>query len=227
MQLSMPLPELSAYLEALLTTQFPDGKKHDSASAVESALQRLEYCFSRIALRGYRDERGDARFDHLQGDQFAMFLYWISRAAWTDLEDDTLAKKAYLLNRARNGLVVMYDTVLPDIFVLLHTVGTVIGKGTYGNYAGFAQNVTLTDDMTGALKVGEGVIFFPGAFVGGKVTIGSGSIVTANSTVTYQDVPENTIVSGMSPHLDMWPRKRDLLASFFVPPYPGSGGGSS
>jgi serine O-acetyltransferase len=186
------------------------------------ALERVERCFSRIALRGYRDAQGIATFDHLHGDQFASFLYLAANSAWCEFEDEPLARKLTLLNRARHALVVMPDTKLPEIFVIPHTVGTVIGKGSYGNYSVFCQNVTIANDITTYLSVGEGVVFFPGAFVVGRGSIGEGAIITANSTVSYCDVPAHTMVRGTSPHLEMWPRKRDFLARYFTPPYPGS-----
>jgi serine O-acetyltransferase len=190
---------------------------------VDRALDRLEYCFSRVSLRGYRVD-GGACFDHLHGDQFAMFVYWLANSAWRDFGDDALAKKFTLLNRARHALLIMYDTQLPDIFLIPHTVGTVIGKGTYADFLVVCQNVTIANDLTTHLTFGRGVVLFPGAFVVGKGTIGEASAITANSTIQYLDIPPNTIASGRSPDVELRPRKRDFLARYFLPPYPGHEG---
>ncbi len=219
-KLSMSQDDLLVYATRLIDAHAPDGRKIELGRVMPIALERLEHCFLRIALAGFCDERGEATFDHLHGDQVAMFLYFAANTAWKEFNDVDLAKKLTLLNRDRHGLLVMYDTELPKIFVIPHTVGTVIGKGSYGNYAVFCQNVTTTNDYA-RLTVGNGVIFFPGAFVIGNCTIGDGAVVTANTTVTYDDIPPNTMARGCSPKLELWRRERDFLARFFIPPYPG------
>lgn len=220
-RLSLPSDDLLVYVTRLLETHAPDGASVDLSRVLPAALERAEHCFARIALPLYRNERGDATFDHLHGDQLAVFLYFAANSAWTLLHDATLAKKLTSLNRDRHGLLVMYDTQLPEIFAIPHTVGTVIGKGAYGDFTVFCQNVTVTNDGVEGLNVGPGVIFFPGSFAGGRCSIGEGSVLTANSTVSYEDVPPHTMVRGCSPRLEKWPRTKDLLARFFVPPYPG------
>lgn len=220
-KLSLSQGDLASYVTRLLEAHAPDGARVDLGRVMPTALARVERCFSCVVLPGFRDEKGEATFDHLHGDQFAMFLYFAANSAWKDCNDTVLAKKLTLLNRDRHALLIMYDTVLPDIFAVPHTVGTVIGKGAYNNYTVFCQNVTTTNDGLTSLTVGEGVIFFPGVFVGGRCTIGEGAVVTANSTVSYDDIPPQTMVRGASPKLEMWPRKKDFLARFFAPPYPG------
>lgn len=221
MKLTLPEDELRAYVTRLLEAHAPDGATVDLTRVVPIALERTEHCFSRVAMAGYCDANGQAVFDHLHGDQFAMFLYFAANTAWKDFAEVSLAKKLTLLNRDRHALVVMYDTALPEIFLVPHTVGTVIGKADYHNYTVFCQNVTVTSDYA-ELHVGEGVIFFPGSFAGGHCSIGDGVVLTANTTVIYENVPPHMLVRGASPKLDMRPRKRDLLARFFKPPYPGS-----
>jgi serine O-acetyltransferase len=221
-RLSLPSDDLLVYVTRLLEMHAPDGRPNALSRIFPLALERTERCFSRVALPHYRDERGGATFDHLHGDQFATFLYFAANTAWAQREDVELAKKLTMLNRDRHGLLVMYDTQLPQIFVIPHTVGTVIGKGSYGEFTVFCQNVTVTNDGVEGLDVGSGVIFFPGSFAGGRSTIGDGSVLTANSTVSYENIPANTMVRGVSPHLEQWPRTKDLLSRFFTPPYPGS-----
>ncbi len=214
LRLSLPKEQLRAYVDHLVANNFPDAVRSDLNGTFDAALERLEHCFSHVALRGYRDEHG-ATFNHLHGDQFATFLYFLSNALWRSGDSPT-ANKISLLNRMRHGIVIMPDTILPDVFCIPHTVGTVIGKGTYGDYLVVCQNVTIANDITTVLTFGKGIILFPGVFIVGTGTIGSGSIVTANSTVAYAEVPPNSMVRGMSPNLEIWPRKRDLLSRFFV-----------
>ncbi|MFN2529438.1 MAG: serine acetyltransferase [Candidatus Baltobacteraceae bacterium] len=218
MKLTLTRTDLRAYINSILNTAFPDGQRSDVGSVLDRALERLEFCFQRIALRGYSKD-GEATFDHLHGDQFAALIYFLSNTAWRERGAEDLAKKLCLLNRGRHGLLIMYDTQLPDIFLIPHTVSTVIGKASYQNYTVFCQGVTVGNDPGSTIAVGRGVVLFPGAFVTGKGSVGDYSVVSANSTVLYQDVPPNTVVSGRSPDLVMWERKRDFLARYFLPPY--------
>jgi len=215
MKLSVPVSEFQSYVRTLVEREFPDGRSVELESAIDAALQRTEFCFKHVALRGYRTADGDANFSHLHGDQFATFLYLLANSAWR-AGDEALAGKVMLLNRTRHAIAIMYDTILPDIFVIPHTVGTVIGKGTYGDYLVVCQNVTVANDITSSLTIGSGVILFPGAFVVGTGTIGSGSVITANTTISYNDIPPDSMVRGCSPHLEIWPRKREFLNRFFI-----------
>ena len=224
MKLSLSPDDLCAYLDRLVSDHVPDRTSNEIARVLPHALERTERCFSHVALRGYRDENGNASLDHLHGDQFATFLYFLANTAFTEFDDDRLAKKLTLLNRSRHALLVMYDTILPEIFAIPHTVGSTIGKARYSNYTVICHNVTVANDLTTFLSIGEGVVLFPGAFVVGAGSIGDLVVVTTYSTVAYQDVPADTMVRGQSPHLETWPRRRDFLARFFVPPYPGSAG---
>jgi serine O-acetyltransferase len=223
-KLSLGRDDLVTFLGDILRTHFPCDRVRsagDIGSVLDLALERIEFCFERVALAGYRDEDG-ATFDHRHGDQCAALLYRCSNRAFRDRDDPELGAMFSALNRARHALLIMHDTDLPDIFVVPHTVGTVIGKATYGNYLAICQNVTVANDPATRLTFDEGVVLFPGAFVVGTGSIGTASAVAANSTLQYQDLPPNTIAIGHSPDIEFRPRKRDFLARYFLPPYPGS-----
>lgn len=214
MKLSLEPRDLAAYVSLLVEREFPDGVATKIPEVFEQALDRVDRCFSHIALRGYSDAEG-ATFNHLHGDQFASFLYLLSRCAW-EAGDESGARKLSLLNRMRHAIVIMPDTKLPDIFCIPHTVGTVIGKGDYSDFLVVCQNVTIANDITTWLTIGRGVILFPGAFVVGTGRIGDGAVITANSTLSYVDVPPDSMVRGASPDITIWPRKRNLLSRYFT-----------
>lgn len=214
MRTSLAPPDLAGYLEAQLDRTFPDGRRAQAGREVDRALERIEYAFARIVLRGYSDQ-GQATFSHLQGDQYAAFLYFAAHSAWRDRENVDLASKIFLLNKALNGIVIMYDTVLPDVFVLMHTVGTVLGKANYANYFVAAQNVTVGMDRGGTPTFGERVVLYGGASVIGPSSIGERVTVATNATVRGSDVPARSIVAGVSPDLRVRPATRDVSALYF------------
>ena len=204
---------LVAYLGRQLDAHFPDGTPHLLDAVVRDATQRSRQCFERIRHPSFGDS-GTVIFDHLHGDQYTMFLYYASNTAWRT-GDEPLAKKLFLLNKALNGFFCMYDTELPAVMFLNHALGTVIGRGTYGNYLLVTQNVTFGKDRGVAPVIGEGVIVYGGALVAGDSHIGDGVSIAAHAKVVNAEVPPDTVVAGESPNLVLKPRKRNLTEEFF------------
>jgi serine O-acetyltransferase len=206
--------DLADYLKAQLGALFPSGRTSRLRRLVGRALERVEYAFARIALPGYRVD-GEATFSHLHGDQYAAFLYFAANTAWREHEDVPLASKLFLLNKALNGIVVVYDTILPDVFVLMHTVGTVLGKANYGNYFVAAQNVTVGMDRDEVPTLGERVVLYGGCVVIGKSRIGDRVTIATNATVRGEEIPAGHVVAGSSPNLVVKPATRDVSALYF------------
>ena len=100
MQLSLNRSNLTAYVGRQLENLFPDGFALDDLPVfVDRALERLEYCFSRVRLKGYFDG-GQSRFSHRHSDQYAVFLYYLSNSVFRDKPGHPIAEKAYALNKA-------------------------------------------------------------------------------------------------------------------------------
>ncbi|MBV8600740.1 MAG: serine acetyltransferase [Candidatus Eremiobacteraeota bacterium] len=215
MRTSLATGDLARYLKAQLESAFPDGRKPGVKAVVGHALERVERSFSKIVLAGYSKE-GEATFSHLQGDQYAAFLYFAANTAWREAEDVELASKLFLLNKALNGIVVMYDTILPEVFVLMHTVGTVLGKANYGNYFVAAQNVTVGMDRDAIPTFDERVVLYGGSTVIGGCRIGNRVTVASNATVRGETIADGSIVAGSSPELVVKPATRDVSALYFT-----------
>lgn len=204
---------LLAYVRSQVETAFPDGTPVVADGIVAAAADRARHCFSYIRHPAFGDA-DSVLFDHLHGDQYTMFLYYASNSAYL-AGDVTLAKKLFLLNKALNGFFCMYDTLLPPVMFLNHALGTVIGRGTYGNFLLVTQNVTFGIDGDASPVVGEGVIVYGGALIAGATTIGARSVVAANASIRNADVPAESVVAGSSPNLVIRPRKRHLSEAFF------------
>lgn len=204
---------LVSYVARQLDGHFPDGAQHALDGVVREATERARRCFERIRHPSFGDG-ATVIFDHLHGDQYTMFLYYASNTAWR-MGDETLAKKLFLLNKALNGFFCMYDTELPAVMFLNHALGTVIGRGTYGNYLLVTQNVTFGKDRDAAPVLGEGVIVYGGALVAGSSHIGDRVSIAAHAKVVNADVPSNSLVAGESPNLIIKQRRRNLTEEFF------------
>jgi serine O-acetyltransferase len=210
---SLDQPALVAYVRSQLATTFPDGTPVDADDVVAEAAERARHCFAQIRHPAFGDA-DTVVFDHLHGDQYTMFLYYASNSAFT-AGDLPLAKKLFLLNKSLNGFYCLYDTLLPPVMWLNHALGTVIGRGTYGNYLLVTQNVTFGKEGDAAPVIGEGVIVYGGALVAGASAIGDRTVIAANAAIRNDRVPAESVVAGSSPNLVIRPRKRRLSETFF------------
>jgi serine O-acetyltransferase len=213
--ITMSAGELTWRLERQLDAVSPRRRRGPLAAIVDRSLLRAERCFAAIAIPGYRTPAGDARFDPLHGDQFAQFVWLVANSAW-QAGDPELAADAFLLNKAVNGIVCMWDTQMPEIFLWIHTVGTMLGKAEYGDRFVCYQNVTVGTDRGERPSFGTGTILFAGAKVVGGSVIGERTCVSLNSVVIGERIAADTIVAGRSPELLVKPRRRWLYRDYFA-----------
>jgi serine O-acetyltransferase len=211
---SIPAADVAAYISRQLEF-FADGRSHAPlAPVIDAALLRFEFCAARIIAPGYQLD-GEAYFNHQHGDHSAAFLWFAANTAFRTFEDRHLAERFFLLNKLRNGIVVMYDTELPRVFVLVHTVGTVLGKATYGEFFTAYQGVTVGADRGAQPQIGKRCALLPGARAIGKTVLGDDVTVGPGASIVNATAPAGTIVRGTSPDHTCVPRKRDYAALAF------------
>ena len=202
MDMSLTNKELAEYVSCQCNYFFPDSIKvdlyGDLRESYSLALERTEYCFSRINLKGYGKGR-KAYFSHLHSDQYSQFLYFLSNSIWKlqpDYED--VSRKLILLNRALNGCWFSYKGNLPKVFLLSHPVGTVLGNAAYGEYAVFNQDVTVNSqtDEYGKLHghIGDFLFMSAGSKIIGDDKIGNNVTLGVGTTVYKREVKDNTLI---------------------------------
>lgn len=197
MELSLSKADLKSYVTAQLQHFFPDKHQADfnveNQSVFELALERTEFCFSSILLAPYK-KHGTPLLNHLYSDQYAVFLWFLSNSVWKETEDKELANKLFYLNKALHGFSCTYDTALPNVFALVHTVGTVLGKATYSDYLVAYQGSTVGAQDGKYPVIGKGVSLLPYSSVVGDCQIGSGVSVGLHATVYKRNIPNDTVV---------------------------------
>ena len=206
--------ELGRQLAHQLRFVAPKRRYRAFDESVDAAVDRAFRCFSRIVLPGYRDD-GKPVFNVDHSDQYAAFLYFVSNEAWKAARDLNLAVDCFRLNKALHGLNCMYDTQLPEVFALIHTVGMVLGKAAYGNYFVAYQNVTVGTDHGAMPHLGDHVVLFGGSMVLGDSKVAGGVVVSANTTIINQEIPPDSVVAGASPNLIVKRRKRSFDIDYF------------
>ncbi|HZT43589.1 MAG TPA: hypothetical protein VFA07_15600 [Chthonomonadaceae bacterium] len=197
MNLAYTVEEVAGYTAHQLNAFFPDGRAVSAnvlKEYAQQALDRTEFCFRRVALRSYCED-GQAKFDLLHSDQYCSYLYLLANSIYRSEGDPGLASKVFYLNKALHAFNCMYDAMLPDIFLLLHVVGTVLGKATYANYLVVRQNCTIGALGYAYPVLGEKLILSAGASVIGGCRIGANVMIGPGCTVMKEDIPDNSLVT--------------------------------
>lgn len=202
MEMSLKPEELKEYVKRQADYLFPDeyhltGKDVDTA--FDNALERLEYCFQALTFRQYLKFRGGGYspyFYHLYSDQYSQFLYFFAKELWSESQNKVLCDKLTLLNRSLHGVFAPYTNNLPDIFLFIHPVGTVLGHADYSDYLVIMQNVTVNTDAESEtdLHLGKGVVLCAGAKIIGTAPIGEFVSIGVNVTVHDMKIPDHSIV---------------------------------
>jgi serine O-acetyltransferase len=216
MDLSLPVQELERYVRRLVANHLPDDYSPlDSArSRFGRALERVEYSFSRIRRRYYR-ETETVRFDHLNGDHMAALLYFYGNTIWREDGDVEFPTRLFYVNKILHGLDLFYSVPMPDVFLLVHPVGTVLGKATYGDYLVVYQNCTVGADTDVYPTFGEGTILYSRSSVLGDCRCGDNVVFAANSLVVNLHVPSDTVVVGQYPNHRFVPNRQSVRERCF------------
>jgi serine O-acetyltransferase len=216
MRTSLATDQLVNYLSAQLDSIFPDGgDTTDLNRVVPKALDRLEFCIERTCYAPYWDGQ-TCHFSHLNADQYTLFIYYCSHVAYSGNYSMKLASKLFYLNKVLHSFHCMYDTVLPDIFLVVHGSGIVLGKATYSNYVVFMHGCTIGANSTYELpRIGEYLLMYPNSTITGNCTIGSNVCISNGSHINDEILPANSLVFGSSPNLIVKSNRLDRLSHVF------------
>lgn len=217
MRLSLTSDELLHFIDKQSYHFFPDKYRltgNDVSSAFDLGLERMEHCIKHITLPGYHDGQGNPYFSHMHGDQYSQFLFFFSNSLWKTSQNKPLCDKLLFLNRALMGMFFSYKGGLPDIFVLGHPVGTVLGNAAYSDFLVVFQNVTVNTncDENGnvAPKLGKGLFLGTGCKVIGNKNIGDRVSIGVDALVYNQNVPDDSVVMcGKNGETLVKPRKKE------------------
>lgn len=214
---SLSRGELARYVAAQMSSSFPDREVRpgEIEPHLGRALERLDFCFSRIRNKHYGDGQR-ARFDHLHADQYAAFLYLLANTIFREDGDRALAGKAYGLNRHGLGLDIYFEVELPDVFFLQHPVGTVLGRAHYASYFMCWQRTSVGGNVDLEYpRFEEGVVLYGNSSVIGKCSVGSGACLSYGALLMDTDAPPENIVFGASPNNAFKPSRRRAVDRYF------------
>lgn len=189
---------LAVYAARQVNGLFPDPRPvspDDVLPAVPQALARLEHCFTNVDNKYFFDGE-QAVFSHLHGDQYCMWLYFLANQLHRDGASSELCSKLFLLNKSLNACDIFYEVALPDIFLLVHPLGTVLGRGTYSDYFVAYQRCGVGSNRDVYPTFGRHVTLRPGSAVLGNSRIGDICQIAAESLIIDRDLPPNSLYIG-------------------------------
>ena len=204
---------LAKYVSTQLNNFFPDDNlttPQQLLEVINKAEERVFHCFSNIGKK-YFYENGVTNFNHLISDQYCMYIYMLSNHIYQNGGDENLATKLYYLNKALHTVDIFYTSQLPEIFLLVHPVGTIIGRGNFSDYFIAYQGCTVGCLNEGIFPTFEGkTILYANSKVLGNCTIGDNVCFASDASVVNEDIPSNKIVIGKSPKLIVRPNSKSV-----------------
>ena len=196
LSLSLSCAKLCDYVAAQLNHLFPDPRRitsHELLDSTTAALTRLEICFSQARPKRFHAGRS-IKFNHLNSDQYLVFLWLLSNEIYLHSDDPTLADKVYYCNKALHSFDCIYSNKLPEHFMVLHGVGTVLGNAEYSDYFVTYHGCTVGQNAGLYPRFGLGVGLGTGASVLGNSVVGRDASVGAGVTLVGTYVPDNHAV---------------------------------
>ncbi len=216
MQLSIEREYLYNYVQKQMMYFFPDGKNadgNDVKAAFDSALKRVEECFSVINNPAYSDEEGNIFFSHIHSDQYAQFLYFLSNSLWKMSGNRAVCDKIIGLNRILNNLFISYKCELPEHFFLGHAFGTIIGNAEFDDFLCVSHLVTINtgEERQGKRTphIGKGVWLGPESKIIGDKAIGDRVSVGIGAVVYNRDIPNDSIVVNRGNGMEILENKKE------------------
>jgi serine O-acetyltransferase len=216
---SLDNTSLADYVARQLNQFFPDRDPVDPMKLrqwIDRAEERVYHCLSNIRKK-YFNEDGTVHFNHLISDQYCMFLYMLSNYIYREGGDPGLSTKLYNLNKALHCVDIYFTTRLPDIFLLVHPLGTIIGRAQFSDYFIAYQGCTVGCLNDGVFPEFRGkTIMYANSSVLGHSVIGDNVCLAAGSTVVNETIGDNKVVLGNSPGLTLKENHKDIHQR---PPY--------
>jgi serine O-acetyltransferase len=206
--------QIATMLMKQVTSLFSDLTKEESKeiqASVDNIFPSIKNCIKKTSNRHF------TRVNPLNSNQYAIILYKIAKnLSLTNLK---LADIVYYLNKTLNSVDVYHAVILPEIFSWEHPLGSVLGKAKYGEYFVIYQSCTVGGNFDKNNKInypqiGSNVTMFSYSCILGKCKIGNNVIISSQTYIKDQDIPDNSIVFGSSPNLIIKENKKTL--NFFI-----------
>lgn len=207
MKMELNMQELEVYVNRQLTSIF--GLHADLSPYLRLTLERVERCFKATVNKYYKNSEGECCFSPFHSGQYSVFLYYLSNTIHQTSDNSSLATKVYYLNKIMHSVDWYYEIELPEYWGVEHPLGSVLGRAKYANGLFIYQGCTVGGNKGKYPELGENVILYANVTVLGNSKIGNNVIISANTYIINQNIPDCCIVFGNSPNLII--KRKDKL----------------
>lgn len=194
-------------------------------SIMDRALQRVKNNFFYIAADRYWNEEKKLIFSVTDTSLWSVFLYIVSNELYHAgcIEE---ASVVYYLNKMMHSVEWFYAVDLPEIFMVEHPIGSVLGRAKYGNKLLVYQGVTVGGSKRNGdicyPVIGENVTLFANSTVLGDSIIGDDVIVSSGTYIINEKIPNNCIVFGKSPNLTIVKKNKEAIKEYTIHVWKGN-----
>lgn len=221
MQMELDIGALGNYVARQIGALFPipgddSVARAELDAALPEALDWAEECFACIKVKCFR--RNDRPyFSPLIGDQYAMFLYMLAHTVGRRSPGGTLASRLYLLNKALHGLDLFHEVKMPRVFLLVHPLGTVLGRAHYGDHIVIYQGVTVGGNTKYEYPdIGRDVVLYSNSSVLGRCRLNDGALVAARACLMEIEIPAGHVAFGMHPSVKWRPARHNVREMYYA-----------
>jgi len=153
------------------------------------AMEKTINCINATKSK-YRNSQG---IDYLNTVQYSILLYYLSNAVGNG-GDRAFADKLYYLNKVMHSVDWYWEIQLPACFWAEHPVGSVLGRAKYSDYLMIYQGCTIGGNNFKYPVLEEFVILYAKVTLLGNSHIGNKVVISANTYIKDQDIPDCSIV---------------------------------
>lgn len=192
-----------------MESEFPDNNSlttNEWLHITTRSLERLSKIFKHINSKYYTQKFEDS-FNYLHSDHYAMYVYLLSQEAALTLGNEKYADKFFYFNKIKHSIDIYHKVKLPEVFMFVHPLGSIIGNGSFDNFLGIYQGVTVGSKVGEFLypKLGYNVTLFANSTLIGDCKIGNDVVIGANTFLLSKEVPSGHLVVGQHPNNKIFP----------------------
>ncbi len=171
--------------------------------AVPMALDAVEENFWGLPSKRFFD-KNEVIFRPYFTIHWMIFLYRLSKQLYEN-GGGSSADQVYYLNKIMHSNDWFYGIDLPKHFLCEHPLGSVLGRAQYGDHFFVYQGTTVGGNRKGERimypQIGNNVVLFANSTVLGNTQIGDNVLVSSDSYLINETIPDNCIVFGRSPNI--------------------------
>lgn len=209
--------EILSQLRLQMYNNFVNVNFQPIENCYEQAYERCKESLSALKDK-YLNPDGTPNFLIYHSGCWALYLYYLANTIQKH-GGGVCAEQVYYLNKILHSVDWYCDIELPKHFMAEHPVGSVLGRAKYGDYLYIYQGVTIGGNIrldTGKIEypiIEDNVLMYSNAKILGGAHIGKNVILSANSCVINENIPDESIVFGVSPDLVIKNKPREIRIS--------------